>query len=162
MLYNVVFVSAVQRSESAIVSISCSVMSYSLQPYGLWPARLLCPWDSPGKSIGVGSHSLPQGIFLTQRLNLALQHCRQIVYCLSHQGSPNQLYVYIDPLSLGLFLPHRVHLGPHRELSWVPCAIQHVPASYLVYTCGARRSIPVSQCTPTPPLAYVCSLRLRL
>ena len=26
-----------------------SVMSDSLGPYGLWPARLLCPWDSAGK-----------------------------------------------------------------------------------------------------------------
>ena len=26
-----------------------SVVSNSLQPYGSWPTRLLCPWDSPGK-----------------------------------------------------------------------------------------------------------------
>ena len=31
----------------------------------LQPARLLCPWDFSGKSTGVGSHSLLQGIFLT-------------------------------------------------------------------------------------------------
>ena len=31
---------------------------------------------------------LIQGIFLTQGSNLALLHCRQILYCLSHQGSP--------------------------------------------------------------------------
>ena len=34
----------------------CSVMSNSLQPHGLLPARLFCPWDSPGKSTGVGCH----------------------------------------------------------------------------------------------------------
>ena len=33
------------------------------------------------------SHSFPQGIFLTQRWNLGLQNCRQILYCLSDQGS---------------------------------------------------------------------------
>ena len=44
----------------------CSVMFDSLQPHGLWPARLLCPWDSPGKNTGVGCHFLLQGIFLTQ------------------------------------------------------------------------------------------------
>ena len=38
----------------------------TLQFYGLWPARLLCPWNSPGKNTGVGSHSLLQGIFPTQ------------------------------------------------------------------------------------------------
>ena len=48
------------------VCVSHSVMSNSLQPHGLYPARLLCPWDSPGKNNGVGSHSLLQGIFLTQ------------------------------------------------------------------------------------------------
>ena len=36
-------------------------MSDSLQPRGLQPARLLCPWDSPGKNTGVGCHSLPRG-----------------------------------------------------------------------------------------------------
>ena len=29
-------------------------MSKSVRPYGLWPARLLCPWDSLGKNTGVG------------------------------------------------------------------------------------------------------------
>ena len=33
-------------------------LSDSLRPYGPWPARLLCPWDSPGKSTGVGCHFL--------------------------------------------------------------------------------------------------------
>ena len=28
-------------------------MSDSLQPHGLQPARLLCPWDSSGKNTGV-------------------------------------------------------------------------------------------------------------
>ena len=44
--------------------------------------------DSPGKIIGVVSLSLLQGIFLTQELNLGLLHCRQILYQMSHQGSP--------------------------------------------------------------------------
>ena len=48
----------------------------------------LYPWNSAGKNTGVGSHSLLYGIFLTQGLNLGLLHCRQILYQLSHQGSP--------------------------------------------------------------------------
>ena len=39
------------------------------------------------KNTGVGSHSLLQGIFSTQGLNLDLPHCRQILYCLRHQGN---------------------------------------------------------------------------
>ena len=38
------------------------------------PARLLCPWDFPGKNTGVGCHFLLQGILLTQGLNLRLLH----------------------------------------------------------------------------------------
>ena len=49
-----------------------SVVSDSVQPHGLQPARLLCPWDSLGKSTRVGCHALPQGIFLTQASNLGL------------------------------------------------------------------------------------------
>ena len=52
----------------------CSVVSDSLWPRELWPARLLCPWDVPGKNTGVGCHFLLQGIFLTQRWNLHLLH----------------------------------------------------------------------------------------
>ena len=38
------------------VCVSCSVMSDSLRPHGLQLARLLCPWNSPGKNTGVGCH----------------------------------------------------------------------------------------------------------
>ena len=69
---------------------------------------LLCPWNSPGKSSGVGSHFLLQGIFLTQGLNPGLLHCRQILYHLSHQGSPHPIlrtifyaHVYLTFNNLG-------------------------------------------------------------
>ena len=35
-----------------------SVVSDSSWPYGLYPARLLCPWDFSGKDTGVGCHFL--------------------------------------------------------------------------------------------------------
>ena len=59
-----------------------------LQLHGLEPARLLCPWDFPGKNTGVRSVSLLQGIFPTQGSNLGLLHCRWILYLLSYRGSP--------------------------------------------------------------------------
>ena len=65
---------------------SLSLVSDSLQSYGLYN-----PWNSPGQNIGVGSLSLLQGIFPTQGLNPDLPHCRQILYQLSHQGSPRIL-----------------------------------------------------------------------
>ena len=36
------------------------------------PSRFLGPWNSPGKNTGMGSHSLLQGIFLTQGSNQGL------------------------------------------------------------------------------------------
>ena len=50
--------------------------------------------DSPGKNTGIGCHDLLQGIFPTQGSNLGLPHCRQILYHLSHQGSPAKPGVY--------------------------------------------------------------------
>ena len=79
------------RVHSSIVSVT--LVSNSLRPHGLQPARLLCPWDSPGKNTGVGCHSFLQGIFPTQGSNPGLPHCRQILYRLSHQGSPSVEYV---------------------------------------------------------------------
>ena len=51
-----------------LVCAVASVVTDSLQPYGLSPTRLLCPWDSPGKDTGVGCPDLLQRIFLTQWL----------------------------------------------------------------------------------------------
>ena len=45
--------------------------------------------DSPSKNTGVSCHALLPGIFPTQESNLGLPHCRQILYHLSHQGSPS-------------------------------------------------------------------------
>ena len=47
-------------------------MSDCVRSYGLYPARPLCPWDSPGKNTGVNYCALLQGIFPTQGLNLCL------------------------------------------------------------------------------------------
>ena len=70
---------SLKRSESE----SHSVMSDSLRPLGLYS-----PWNSSGQTTGVGSLSLLQRMFPTQGLNPSLPHCRQILYRLSHQGSP--------------------------------------------------------------------------
>ena len=54
---------------------------------------LYSPWNSPGQNAGVGSLSLLQGILPTQGSNLGLQHCRWILYQLSHKRSPIYMYV---------------------------------------------------------------------
>ena len=99
--------------------------SDSLGPKGLQPTRLLCPWNSPGKNTEVGSHSLLQGIFTTQRSNLGLLHCRQILYCLSHQGNPSSKPNY------GL-----LRFWASHELSW---HLGHSDHSTEIYSEEARK-----------------------
>ena len=53
-------------------------------PMDCQPAKLLCPWNSPGKNTGVHCHSLLHWIFLTQGSNMGLLHHRQILYCLMY------------------------------------------------------------------------------
>ena len=63
-------------------------MSDSLRPHGLWPSRLLCPWDSLGNYTGVGSHFLLKRIFLDQESNPHPLHWSLNSQPLDHQGSP--------------------------------------------------------------------------
>ena len=83
-----------KRRDFSDWSKSCSVVSNFLQPHGLYS-----PWNSPGKNTRVGSLSLLQGIFPTQRSNPGLLHCRQILYQLSHKGSPRILERIAYPFS---------------------------------------------------------------
>ena len=79
-------------------------MSNSLQPHGLYSR-----WNSSGQN----SLSLLQGIFPTQGLNSGLSHCRQILYQLSHNGSPRILEWVAYPFSSGSSWP--------RNWTWVSC-----------------------------------------
>ena len=87
-------------SRKSLWSESHSVVSDSLQPHGLYS-----PWNSPGQNTGLGSLSLFQGIFPTQGLNPGLLHCRQILYQLSHKGSPKMLEWVAYPFSSGSSWP---------------------------------------------------------
>ena len=61
------------------------------------------PSEPSGKPMntGVGSLSLLRGIFPTQESNQGLLHCRQILYQLSHKGSPRILQWVAYPFSSG-------------------------------------------------------------
>ena len=65
-----------------LVAHSCLTLC---DPMDCIPTRCLCPWNTPGRNSGVGSHYLLQGIFLTQESDSGLLHCREILYCLSHR-----------------------------------------------------------------------------
>ena len=82
------------------ISESWSVMSDSLRSHEQHSS-----WNSPGQNTEVGSLSLLQGIFPTQGSNPGLLHCRQILYWLSHQGSPRILERLAYPFSRGSSWP---------------------------------------------------------
>ena len=96
----------------------------------LWPLRLYTPWNFPGQNTGVGSLSLIQGIFPTQRLNPGLMHCRWILYQLSYQGicipTANSCWCIAEPQGKpkntgvgSLFLLQRIFLT--QESNWMHC-----------------------------------------
>ena len=73
-------------NESIKWSESHSVVSDSLRPHVLYS-----PWNSPGQNSGVGSLSLPRGSSQPRGSNPGHLHFRQILYQLSHKGSPRIL-----------------------------------------------------------------------
>ena len=117
-----------QKSES------CSVVSdYVIH-------RLFSPWYSPGQNTtGVGRLSLLQGIFPTQGSNPGLLPCRQILYQLSYEGSPESWMekpdLKISALGLSLAVQRlKLHLLMPGVQVWslvdpcqgvkIPCVLQ--------------------------------------
>ena len=88
---------------SQFESESRSVVSNSLRPHGLYS-----PWNSPGQNTGLGSLSLLQWIFLMQKLNRGLLHCRRVLYQLGYEGSLEKLGQHIKKQRH--YLPTEVHL----------------------------------------------------
>ena len=99
----------------------CSVVYDSVWPYGLQPARLLCPWDSLRKITGVGCCAFLQGTFPTQGLNsclLCLLYWQEGSSPLAPPGKPllfltchknkefNKCWSYIDDLKKILYVPN--------------------------------------------------------
>ena len=74
----------------------CAVLSHSLVSDSLWshglrPARLLCPWDSPGKNPGVGCHALLQGSsWPRDQTHVSYISCTGKLYHQHHLGSPER------------------------------------------------------------------------
>ena len=106
----------------------------------------LCSWDSPGRNAGVGCHFLLRRIFPTQGSNPDLPHCRQILYHLSHQGSPKRILGWVAISS-----SRETHCQPQtnwgarsspadahflRDLSWFQYLTFWVIALHTVNSCS--------------------------
>ena len=94
----------------------------------LGPHRLDSPWNSPGQNTGVGSLSLLQRIFPTKGMNPDLPHCGQILYQLSHKGSPRILEWVAYPFSSGSSR-HRIEPGsPALQAGSLPTELSGKPS----------------------------------
>ena len=78
---------------------------------------LHCSWDFPGKNTGVGCHSLLQGVFLSQELDLGLLHCRQI-FLLSEPPEKSHISHECKRLIIGEMEGEKGHI--RQELSVLP------------------------------------------
>ena len=74
------------------VCASCLVTSNSLQPRGLQPARLLCPWNFPGKNTGVVAISSSRGFSWPRGQTHISCIGRQILYYCTTWESPQAIY----------------------------------------------------------------------
>ena len=104
---------------------SRSVVSDSLRFYGLYS-----PWNSPGQNTGMGSLSLLQGIFPIQGSNPGLLHCRQILYQLSHKGSPRILEWIAYPFSSDLPDPGIKPGSPSLQVDSLPTELSGKPQDH--------------------------------
>ena len=93
-----------------------------LRPHGLYS-----PCNSLGQNTGMDSHSLLQRIFPTQGLNPGLPHCREILYQLSHKGSPRILAW--EPIPSPEDLPDpRIEMGsPALQADSLPAELSRKP-----------------------------------
>ena len=109
--------------QNEVKSLSC------VPPHGLYN-----PWNSLGQNTWVGSCSLLQGTFPTQGSDPGLPHCRQILYQLSHKGSPRILEWVACPFSRGSFWP--------RNWTKVSCIVGRFFTNWAIREdCTANESI---------------------
>ena len=115
----------------------CSLPGFSV--HGIFQARVLewvaiafsmtpySPWNSPGQNTGVGSLFLLQGIFPTQGSNPGLPQCRQILYQLSHKGSPRVLEWIAYPSPVDISHPRIEPGSPALQTDSLPTELSGKP-----------------------------------
>ena len=117
----------------------------------------------------MGCHFLLQGIFPTQGLNLGLQHCRQMLYHLSHQGSPKFNLILSEPDSGSSsdllsswpdaaspassleFAEGSSSLRPHKDMAWAA-----TPVAEETRTQGSEGRRPRGGGVTLPGLQLLC------
>ena len=131
-------------------------MSDSVRPHRRQPARLPCPWDSPGKSTGVGCHFLLQCVKVKSEKEV-IQSC--LTLCDSMACSPPDFSVH-GILKAGILewvaIPSSRASSPPRDGTHV-CYISSF-GRRILYCCATWESPTIfkegeqSRPSPTHPL----------
>ena len=111
-----------------------SLMSYSLQPHGLQPTRLLCSWDSPGKNTQMSVFSYSRGSSQPRD-----QTCVSCISCICRQilqpPGNSRLLCRVDPrlpsLGMDFYLYLELFKKGHLEPNLKP---QSLSSPFLIAT----------------------------
>ena len=145
---------------------TCLIVSNSLQPHGLQPVRLLCPWDSPGKNTEVSCHALPQGIFLAQGLNqsfLHLLHWQAGSLPLAPPGKPRLMHqcqllscvqLFVTPWAIACQAPLSMELSKQEYCSGQPFPSPGDPSNPICFLLNLY-SLMVNNSGVTPGFKYL-------
>ena len=87
---------------------SRSVVSDSSWPHGLQPTKLLCPWDFPGKSTGVGCHCLLRDIDINRH-----KHIDTYIYIYRHK------YIDIYPKCIGIYINMCIYIFTYNTYTGI-------------------------------------------
>ena len=117
-------------------------MSNSLWPQGLWPARLLCPWDSPGKNTGVGL-PFPSPVIKYEVSEVKLLSC---------------VWLFVTPWTVAYQTPPSMGFSRQEYWSGLP-----FPSQYIIVT-SANPKLPIHSSSTSPPpwQSQICSLCRRV
>ena len=140
-------------NETTFVSCESHVWLF-LWPHGLYPSRLLCPWDFPGRNTGVGCHFVLQGIFLTQGLNpclLWLTHCRRILNHWATDIKDIDFFFLFYAASQSMSSPHKHSITGNLNNGMKHCEYQVLPsADRLLYWAAEPSCLALRLCMGFP------------
>ena len=133
--------------------LSCSVVSDALQPIDYSLPDSSVHGDSPGKNTGVGCHAFLQGISPTQGSNPGLPHYRQILYQLSHQGSP---IMCISSVHFSSVTQSCLTLCDPMNCSMPDLPVHHVYSYPQMIDCNGRKEDYTAQISCFSMKGFIC------
>ena len=127
-------------------------MSHPQRPHGLQPTRLLCPWDFPGKSTGVGCHRLLRLIGCTpiQKRKFRKKSCLLPPFLLFLSLSPSSSFISLFIIKKPPNIKNIINVEKNHRPSvlYLPCPVNR-PLTELGSPRGRRHFKDAHRCCRT-------------